>query len=94
VAEELARLFQSLSDETRLRILKLLSGGEMCVCKIVEELGLSQPRASFHLGVLRDAGLVRQRKDGRWSHYRLEDADPFRRFLLLSIIEKLNGDGR
>lgn len=89
--KEISSVFKALSDETRLRILKLLEGGELCVCDIVAALETSQPRASFHLAALKEAGLIRDRKDGRWTHYRLEDSDLFRRFLLLSALERVRG---
>lgn len=66
-----ARLFQALSDETRLAILEMLRGGERCVCELQDALDAAQSRLSFHLRVLKEAGLVRDRKDGRWSHYSL-----------------------
>lgn len=62
-------LFHALSDETRLEILELLHHGEQCVCELQAVLGAAQSRLSFHLKVLRDAGLVIDRKDGRWSYY-------------------------
>ena len=67
----LARRFHALADEKRLRILDLLRGGELCVCDLVNELDVSQPLLSFHLRILREAGLVSDRKDGRWVHYSL-----------------------
>lgn len=66
-----ARLFQALSDETRLAVLEMLGGGEQCVCDLQSALGAAQSRLSFHLKVLRDSGLVRDRKEGRWSYYSL-----------------------
>lgn len=66
-----ARLFQALSDETRLAVLDMLAGGELCVCDLQSALGAAQSRLSFHLKVLRDNGLVRDRKEGRWSYYSL-----------------------
>ena len=66
-----ARLFQALSDETRLEVLDMLRGGERCVCELQEQLDAAQSRLSFHLRVLKDAGLVRDRKEGRWSYYTL-----------------------
>ena len=62
-------LFHALSDETRLEILELLHRGEQCVCELQAVLGAAQSRLSFHLKVLRDAGLVVDRKEGRWSYY-------------------------
>jgi len=64
-----ARLFHALSDETRLAILAMLQDGERCVCDLQGELDAAQSRLSFHLKVLREAGLVTDRKDGRWSYY-------------------------
>ena len=66
-----ARLFHALSDETRLGILEMLRGGERCVCDLQADLGAAQSRLSFHLKVLREAGLVTDRKEGRWSYYAL-----------------------
>lgn len=66
-----ARVFQSLSDETRLTILALLRDGERCVCDLQAAVGAAQSRLSFHLKVLREAGLVSDRKEGRWSYYRI-----------------------
>jgi ArsR family transcriptional regulator len=62
-------LFHALSDPIRLRALDLLRGGEMCVCDLQDELDLAQSRLSFHLRVLKDAGLVEDRREGRWSYY-------------------------
>jgi ArsR family transcriptional regulator len=66
-----ARLFHALSDETRLAILEMLGGGECCVCDLQNALDAAQSRLSFHLKVLREAGLVEDRKEGRWSYYTL-----------------------
>ena len=66
-----ARLFHALSDETRLGILDMLRGGERCVCDLQADLGAAQSRLSFHLRVLREAGLVTDRREGRWSYYRI-----------------------
>lgn len=88
---DLLSLFKALSDETRLRILKLLEKGELCVCDIVAALDLIQPKVSFHLSALKEAGLVRDRKEGKWIHYRLDDADAFTRFLIFSVLERVAG---
>ncbi|HWG34037.1 MAG TPA: metalloregulator ArsR/SmtB family transcription factor [Gemmatimonadaceae bacterium] len=66
-----ARLFHALSDETRLSVLEMLRDGERCVCELQDELDAAQSRLSFHLKVLKDAGLVVDRKEGRWVHYSL-----------------------
>jgi ArsR family transcriptional regulator len=73
--ESMATLFQALGDPTRLRIIGLLLGGEVCVCDIHESLRITQPKASRHLAYLRRAGLVEARRDGLWVHYRLAEAD-------------------
>jgi ArsR family transcriptional regulator len=80
---------KALSDETRLRILKLLEQGELCVCEIVAAFDAGQPRVSFHLAALRNAGLVKDRREGKWMYYRIDDSDLFKRFLLLSVLERI-----
>lgn len=67
-----ARLFHALSDETRLAVLDMLRSGEQCVCDLQGALDAAQSRLSFHLKVLKDAGLVRDRKEGRWSYYAID----------------------
>ncbi len=69
--ERLARLFHALSDETRLRIVAKLLTGEQCVCNLTDALEAGQSRLSFHMKALREAGLVSDRRDGRWIHYSL-----------------------
>jgi len=87
--EKVLNTFKALSDETRLRILKLLEKGELCVCDLVAALDQVQPKISFHLSTLKDAGLVRDRKEGKWIHYRFDDSDAFKRFLILSVLERV-----
>ena len=67
-----ARCCHALSDETRVAILECLRSGEECVCNLTNALDSAQPRLSFHLKVLKDAGLVRDRRDGRWIHYSID----------------------
>ncbi len=69
--ERTTQLFGALSDETRLHILNLLRGGEWCVCELTEAVGIRQSLLSFHLRTLKEAGLVADRRDGRWVHYSL-----------------------
>jgi ArsR family transcriptional regulator, arsenate/arsenite/antimonite-responsive transcriptional repressor len=66
---DLAVLFAALSDRTRLRLLNLMRGREVCVCYFVEILGQSQPKISRHLAYLRRAGVVAARRQGKWMHY-------------------------
>ncbi len=68
----LHRVFRALADPTRLRLLNLIAGREVCVCYFVEILRTSQPKVSRHLAYLRKAGLVAARREGKWMHYRLE----------------------
>lgn len=89
--DELVAIFKALSDETRLRVIKLLEEGELCVCDITAALDMSQPKVSFHLSALKDAGLIRDRKQGKWTHYSLNEADLFRRMLMVSVCEKADG---
>jgi len=69
---DLALLFAALSDRTRLRLLNLMDGREVCVCYFVEILGQNQPKISRHLAYLRRAGVVAARRDGKWVHYKIE----------------------
>lgn len=64
---------KALSDETRARALMSLAEGELCVCQIIEVLGLSPSTVSKHMSILQQAGLVERRKDGRWHYYRLAE---------------------
>lgn len=67
-----AELFHALSDEARVEIVSVLLGGEQCVCDLMGVVGAAQSRLSYHLKVLKDAGLVTDRREGRWSYYTLE----------------------
>jgi ArsR family transcriptional regulator len=74
-ADKLSRLFKALADETRLRMLKLLEVREMCVCEVMVALELTQPTASHHLGLLENAGLVKDRKEGKWVFYSIANPE-------------------
>jgi ArsR family transcriptional regulator, arsenate/arsenite/antimonite-responsive transcriptional repressor len=69
---DLVPLFAALADPTRLRLLNLMNGREVCVCYFVEILKLGQPKISRHLAYLRKAGIVSARREGKWMHYRIE----------------------
>lgn len=66
-----ARLFHALSDEIRLEVIDQLRDGERCVCELTEALDIAQPRLSWHLRALKDAGILTDRKEGRWVYYAL-----------------------
>ena len=68
---DLARLFAALADPTRLRLLNLMAGREVCVCYFVAILQQAQPKISRHLAYLRSAGIVSARREGKWMHYRI-----------------------
>jgi len=76
-----AKVFKAMSDPCRLSILKLLKGGELCVCEIMAALDRPQSSISHHLSVLKKARLIKERKEGKWSRYRLADG---------AIIEMMN----
>jgi ArsR family transcriptional regulator, arsenate/arsenite/antimonite-responsive transcriptional repressor len=90
---DLVTLFQALADRTRLRLLHLLSAGEICVCYFVAILAESQPKISRHLSYLRKAGLVSARRDGKWIHYSLvRPADERQAAVLDATLAALEGD--
>lgn len=64
-----ARMFHALSDETRVALVQRLRSGERCVCELMDQLDAAQSRLSFHLKVLREAGIVDCRREGRWAYY-------------------------
>ena len=66
-----ALMFKAFCDENRIRILKLLGGGEKCACKLLDEMSISQPTLSHHMKILCDSGIVVGRKEGKWMHYRI-----------------------
>ena len=66
---------RALSDENRVRVLMMLSQGELCVCQLIEMLGLAPSTVSKHMSILRQAQLVQARKKGKWMYYRLPDGD-------------------
>ena len=72
-AAEYVLVFKALSDETRLKILKMLSGTELCACKLLEEFNITQPTLSYHMKILTDSELVFSRKDGAWMFYTLNE---------------------
>lgn len=76
-----SHLFKALSDETRLKMVGLLGLREMCVCELTVALGLTQPTASHHLNILKNAGLLKDRKEGKWTFYRVAKPEVMRNLL-------------
>jgi ArsR family transcriptional regulator len=68
---DLELFFRALADHTRLRLLNLMGGDEVCVCFFVDVIGTNQPKISRHLAYLRKAGIVSTRRDGKWVHYKI-----------------------
>lgn len=88
--QDLANVFKALSDINRLKLLKLLEQGELCVCALVEAMAMRQSHVSFHLGVLKKAGFLNSRRCGKWQNYSLNYEDSFLRFLLYAVLERLS----
>jgi DNA-binding transcriptional ArsR family regulator len=88
------RVMKSVADPTRVRILKLLEGGEMCVCQVIAILEFSQSTISKHLFLLKMAGLVKERREGKWMHYSLDGSagSPYARKMLQTLKGWLNDD--
>lgn len=79
--DDILNLFSMLSDKTRLRILLLLREHELCVCEIFAALDMSQPRVSRQLGILKQARLIKDRREGKWVYYKLDENDYTRDFM-------------
>lgn len=87
------RLFAALADRTRLRLLNLMNGREVCVCYFVEILRQSQPKISRHLAYLRNAGIVSARREGKWMHYSIvRPADSGAAAILEATLRSLAAD--
>lgn len=74
--DELAEIASALGEPKRLLALAMLERGELCLCDLTDALALSPSTVSNHMAILKRAGLVESRKDGRWAHFRLADTDP------------------
>ena len=85
--KEYAVMMKALGDETRVRIFDMLSGGERCACKLLEEFSITQPTLSYHMKILCDCGLVSARRDGIWMRYSIKQE------MLTDLIAFLNGIG-
>ena len=90
----LTRLFRALGDETRLRIVALLSHGELCVCHLEAALDLNQSTASRHLGILRAVGVVDCRREGTWVYYRITEQEHATVAKALDVLTKAFGAER
>ena len=92
IYETNSKVFKALSDAKRLKIINLLSKGEMCGCRILEEFDFTQPTLSHHMKILVECGLVDARKEGTWSYYKLNLTNTNRLILfMLSITTDTDG---
>jgi len=71
--KDFAQYMKALSDETRVKILEMISYKELCACKILEEFNITQPTLSYHMKILCESGLVNGRKDGIWTRYSIDE---------------------
>src|SRR5277367_6257770 len=90
----LTRLFRALGDETRLRIVAMLSHGELCVCHLETALDLNQSTASRQLGILKSAGIVDSRRDGTWVYYKIVEQEHDTVARALDVLTKTFGAER
>lgn len=94
--QEMAKLCKALGDENRLHIVEMLTQEELCACKLLEELHITQPTLSHHMKILSECDLVVSRKEGKWCHYSLncETLTVYRNFISgLVCCPKVKGDG-
>ncbi len=88
---DLTEIFKALSDPNRLRVVRMLMEGELCVCELENILGTSQSNISHQLRILRGAGLVKDRREGKWVFYSLED-NPYLQVLSPAIRDWMEGE--
>ena len=91
--EETARVFKAFCDESRIKILKLLVGGEKCACVLLEELDISQPTLSHHMKILTESGIVVSRRAGKWIHYRINNEEGVKVVELLHTLTADQSEG-
>lgn len=91
---DIALLCKVLGDSNRLQIVQMLSDGEKCACKLLEQFDITQPTLSHHMKTLCECGLVNVRKEGKWSHYSLscETLTAFQKFISELTCSKEEGD--
>ena len=85
-----ALIFKALGDENRIHILQLLQTGEICACKLLEELNITQPTLSHHMKILCDSEIVSSRKEGKWMHYSISAEGSENAIQLLKLLTHTN----
>lgn len=84
--KEIVKIFKALGDDNRLRILNIIGHQEVCACKLLEFLDIGQPTLSHHMKILCDSGVITARKDGKWTHYKINKE------IILSISDYLKNN--
>lgn len=84
--EKISKVFKAFCDENRLQILEMLQGGEKCACRLLEEMQISQSTLSHHMKILCESGVVKGRKEGKWTHYSIDEEGKERAVQLLKEI--------
>lgn len=87
-SKSIALVFKALCDENRIEILRLLKGGERCICTIIEDMDISQSTLSHHMKILVEANFVKSRKDGKWTHYSINKECYEQAIAILHELEK------
>lgn len=87
-----ADIFKALCDENRVKILKMLRSGEKCACVILEDMNITQPTLSHHMKILCDSGLVKGRKEGKWTHYFIDEKGVKKAEMLLEELTAVSPD--
>ena len=86
---KVAEIFKAICDENRIKILKMLSTGEKCACKLLDALDVTQPTLSHHMKILCDSGVVVGRKEGKWTHYSISEEGAILASEILQDLTKL-----
>ncbi len=89
---EYAKVFKAFCDETRLMVLSLLQSGEKCACVLLEKVNVGQPTLSHHMKILVESGIVSARKEGKWTHYSLNESGCENAKELLELITNVSED--
>ena len=89
--KRIAETYKALCDENRIKILKLLQGGEKCACVLLDDLHITQPTLSHHMKILCDSGIVEGRKDGKWMYYSISQIGAEKAISVLKELTSING---
>lgn len=87
--EEIAKVFKALDDEKRLHIMEMLQSGEKCACVLLENMQISQPTLSHHMKILCESGIVKWRKEGKWTYYTISETGRNRAMKLLDTVTRV-----